>query len=429
MIKGFSLFKIAFRGLVRQRMRTFLTSLAVFIGVFLIITMVSGAVGGEELLRSQFTDAFDMKNVMVGPKGSMQFTVAVPSVEEEEVKPVTPDAIDDLENLNNVVKVQPIILLSGKTLKIEGQEKPIKGIFGSGFNLDEEDRYIQDILAGEVKDLASREVLLSNKISDAYGISSDELIGKKVTIEDDPSSFFSSKVKDKGEVYTFTVVGVIDVGKDQNEFVTSVASAAEMQAIRGGFSSSDEYLSEIGYDQVYLSASSEEVVDEIASKIKEMGFDAMTVGELLDLFGSVIGIVQVVFSMFGVIALIVASVGIVNTMIMSVYERTREIGVMKAIGASRGDIRNIFLSESAMIGFVGGVMGLLGSLAFTGLVEFILLKYVFPAQNIDIDNVFTTPVWLMTAPIILSTIIGILAGLYPALRASRLNPVDALRYE
>lgn len=422
--------KMSLRALIRQKTRSLLTSFAVVIGIFLIVVMVSASIGGEELLRKQFTDAFDLTSVIVGPKGSLDFNFASPTIEEEEIVPLTPEAADKISQIEGVTKTSPIVVLIGKSLSIEGQEKPINNVVGSGWDLSPDDKYIQEILAGRVDNLKNGEAILSNKITDAYEIEPEELIGKKVTLKDDVSSFLSNKTKDTIGEQKFTIVGVIDAGgRDQNNFLVSVEQALELQYTRGNFGSKEEYLEEIGYDQILINARDEESSTAVAEKVKEMGFDASTIEDILALFGTITTIVQIVFSMFGVVALIVASIGIINTMIMSVFERTREIGVMKAVGATKKDIRRLFLTEAAFVGLIGGIIGLLISLVIMAVAENILINRVFPAQDIAIDNIFTTPVWLIVGPILFSTLVGMLAGVYPAIRASKLNPVDALRYE
>ena len=422
-------FKMSLRALIRQKIRSLLTSFAVVIGIFLIVVMVSASIGAEELLRKQFTDAFDLTSIIAGPKGSLDFNFASPTIEEEEVKPITSEAVNTISQIEGVTKASPIVVLFGKSLTIEGQENPINNVVGSGWDLSPDEKYIQEILAGRVDDLKNGEAILSDKISDAYEIDPEELIGKKVILTDDSSSFLSNKAKVTTGEQEFTIVGVIDVGRDQNNFLVSVDQALELQYKRGNFDSKEEYLEEIGYDQVFITAKDEESATLVAEKIKEIGFDASTIEDILALFGTITTIVQIVFSMFGVVALVVASIGIINTMIMSVFERTREIGVMKAVGATKKDIRRLFLTEAAFVGLIGGIIGLLLSIGVMVIAESVLINNVFPAQDIDIDNIFTTPVWLMVGPVIFSTLVGMLAGVYPAIRASKLNPVDALRYE
>ncbi|HSX30314.1 MAG TPA: ABC transporter permease [Candidatus Saccharimonadales bacterium] len=143
---------------------------------------------------------------------------------------------------------------------------------------------------------------------------------------------------------------------------------------------------------------------------------------------SIFNILGLVLGGIGGIALVVAAVGVVNTMVMSILERTREIGVMRAVGARRGTVSLLFTIEAALLGLFGGILGLgLGYGAV--LVANPIVNRQLSGNNITSSNIFTLPIWLILGVIALTTIIGILAGLYPARRAAHLDPVEALRYE
>jgi ABC-type antimicrobial peptide transport system permease subunit len=131
----------------------------------------------------------------------------------------------------------------------------------------------------------------------------------------------------------------------------------------------------------------------------------------------------------GTLALLVAGIGIANTMVMAVYERTREIGILKAIGASPGDIRSLFIVEAALIGLLGGVVGtLLGWLLGLALNRGILVYLEW--QEVPLEGTFfVVTAWLVLLALAFATVVGLLAGLYPAARAARLDPLEALRYE
>jgi putative ABC transport system permease protein len=130
----------------------------------------------------------------------------------------------------------------------------------------------------------------------------------------------------------------------------------------------------------------------------------------------------------GTIALVVAALGIINTMVMSILERTREIGIMKAIGGSEGEIRTIFFIEAGTIGFIGAVFGLVLGWLVTRVANMIANARFLPAGESPVDF-FYFPLWLILGAIVFSLVISLSAGLYPANRAARVNPVEALRHD
>ena len=150
---------------------------------------------------------------------------------------------------------------------------------------------------------------------------------------------------------------------------------------------------------------------------------------MLDTMNKALVILQTMLGSVGGLALFVASIGIANTMVMSVYERTREIGILKAIGASPGDIRLLFMAEAALIGLMGGVVGTVGGwLLGLGLNEGIL-TYLEWREIPVTGTFFVVTGWLVALALAFAMIVGLLAGLYPAARAARLDPLEALRYE
>ncbi|HRU42224.1 MAG TPA: FtsX-like permease family protein, partial [Candidatus Diapherotrites archaeon] len=140
--------------------------------------------------------------------------------------------------------------------------------------------------------------------------------------------------------------------------------------------------------------------------------------------------IRIVLGAIGAVSLLVASIGITNTMVMSIYERTREIGIMKVIGSSLGDIKRMFLFEAAMIGLLGGIIGLLLSYGVSyGLntAGFALLGFFGPAGGGSKPSII--PLWLSVSSMLFTTIIGLVSGFYPARRAMNLSALEAIRKE
>jgi ABC-type antimicrobial peptide transport system permease subunit len=133
--------------------------------------------------------------------------------------------------------------------------------------------------------------------------------------------------------------------------------------------------------------------------------------------------------LLGGISLLVASFGIANTMIMSILERTREIGIMKAIGAEDREIKLIFFVEAAVIGLAGGIVGVLSAWGIDALANRLAYRFILKPQGASYVDFFAIPVYLWLGAILFAVLVSILAALYPAARAARVDPVKALRHD
>ncbi|MEO7190922.1 MAG: ABC transporter permease [Vicinamibacterales bacterium] len=182
------------------------------------------------------------------------------------------------------------------------------------------------------------------------------------------------------------------------------------------------------YASVTVKVMHAQATQEVEDRIKEMGFSAFSLNDALQGAKRAFIILDIVLSLIGSIALAVSSLGIMNTMVMSILERTREIGIMKAIGGSDGDIRRIFLVEAAAIGVMGGVAGLLLGWIVGRAINFGANIYIVQ-QGGTAANLFSLPWWLIGGALGFSIVVSVLAGSYPARRAARLEPMQALRHD
>jgi putative ABC transport system permease protein len=168
--------------------------------------------------------------------------------------------------------------------------------------------------------------------------------------------------------------------------------------------------------------------EEVEKKIKDMGFTAFSIADLLQSQKKAFVLLDLLLGLVGSIALTVASLGIVNTMVMSILERTREIGVMKAIGASDQDVRKIFLVEAGLIGLMGGVFGILLGWVVGRIIN-VGANYYLQRQGAPPANLFLIPWWLVAGGIGFALLVSLVAGHFPASRAARLDPIRALRHD
>jgi putative ABC transport system permease protein len=189
-----------------------------------------------------------------------------------------------------------------------------------------------------------------------------------------------------------------------------------------------DMLTENGYQNLIAKVDNSKNAAAAATEIKKLGVGAADAEASIKQQLTIFNIMGLVLGGIGGIALIVAAIGVVNTMVMAILERTREIGVMRAVGAKRSTVRTLFTFEASMLGFWGGVFGVAAGYGLTRVANVFVNKQL-ASQGVKAHDIIGLPLWLILAVIGIGTLIGMLAGLYPAARAAKLDPVEALRYE
>lgn len=184
-----------------------------------------------------------------------------------------------------------------------------------------------------------------------------------------------------------------------------------------------------GYASAVVRVNDPVALTNVRTRLTELGFGSFSIVDQLDQIRTVFLIIDSVLGLLGGISLLVASFGIANTMIMSILERTREIGIMKAIGAEDREIKLIFFFEAAVIGLFGGVVGSLAAWGIDGLANRLAYRFVLKPQGASFVDFFSLPAYLWLGAILFALVVSILAALYPAARAARIDPVRALRHD
>ena len=169
-------------------------------------------------------------------------------------------------------------------------------------------------------------------------------------------------------------------------------------------------------------------VQVVEDAIKKMGFTTFSLLDASQSLRTFFKVLDLFLLIFGSLALAVASIGIVNTLVMAILERRREIGIMKAIGASDGDVKKLFFAEAGAMGILGGIAGVALGWAIGRIINFGTNIYL-RRESLTPDNFWSVPCWLVAVAIGFSLLVSLVSGLYPAARAAKLDPVQALRYE
>jgi putative ABC transport system permease protein len=182
------------------------------------------------------------------------------------------------------------------------------------------------------------------------------------------------------------------------------------------------------YSTISVRVKNPKHVEEVEQAIKKLGFNTFSILDATRSLRQFFAVLDLFLGIFGSLALAVASIGIVNTLVMAILERRREIGIMKAIGASDGDVKKLFFAEAGAMGVLGGFVGV--ALGWTiGHAINLGTNIYLKRQSLPPENFWSVPWWLVAAAIVFAFVVSLVSGLYPAARAARLDPVQALRYE
>lgn len=431
------LIRMGVKNLWRRKLRTFLTVLGVIIGTSSIIVMLSLGFGLTQAFQDQISQWGSLTTINVHKKWA---DPASPTGQQD-VK-LDEKAVASFKELPGVVAVSPTIETFGAI--INGRyvaQVPIKGIdpeamaeFGfevaEGRLLNNSDE-LAIVFGGGMKQN------FYDPKSKVFREPKVDLMKDRMTMTLNPNYGYDQPgvPTPNYKEYKIKVAGVLTEGNFEtsygvfmpiSEVQKLIKEKEKIENIRpqpGQPSSTSEY------QQINVKVDDMKNVKIVQDTIKEMGHEAYSLNDQLESMKQTAGIIQAVLGGIGAISLLVAAIGITNTMVMSIYERTKEIGVMKVIGASIKDIKRLFLFESALIGLLGGILGV----AFSYLLSFIVNKFsgVFGnfIGNGGESKISIIPIWLVFAAMAFSALIGVISGYYPARRAMNLSALDAIRTE
>ncbi len=410
----------AFSSLGRRAVRSGLTVFGVFIGIITIVAMLSVAVGVEREVQRNI-EAVGLESVFVTPP-RIEADAFDPYAEPRPATPITPAAVETLRQMPEVASVAPLVDLPPYLdLRVKWGDRAARpGVQSSMERLSpfEGPSQVQMLAGQELNPGEARGVVLSARLARDLSLSDyAALVGQVVTL-------IVRLPRGETEEFPVTVLGVKEGRRSTVEL--GVEDAA---TIKRWWYGQPDLLETRGYDSLVVKATSLRAVPAVEDRVKAMGFQARSLRTFLDLANRVFAVLNTLLGSVGGLALFVAALGVTNTMIMAVYERTREIGIMKAIGASQWDVLRLFIVEAALIGFLGGIFGLvLGTLLGRGVDR--AAHWYLQSEGVQgIGSLSVVPWWLALGAVSFGTLVGLAAGVYPAFRAAWLDPVAALRYE
>jgi len=425
-MKTWDLIRTANRNLYRNKLRTFLTVMAIFVGSFT-LTMTNGLGDGmRNYVESQVKNIESDRAIMVrkkierpvgGPRAGAPEEYKETQANDQEVDfdpnsflLTVPQMESAVRGLDGVKGITPRYSIQGEYITVDGQKKYKLelGVLSEGLT--------QKTEAGRSIN-GTGEIVIPLGLAHEFDPQIGNLIGKMATIAYKSAS---------GEIRTMPleIVGVATKGfmTNYNSFVDT-ATARNIHGIQRSGESVDKFP---GFT-IQMATNDAGKIDFVKKTLNEKGFEADTIADTQKRTYDAIGIFKTGMGLFAFVALLAASFGIINTLVIAVLERTKEIGLQKALGMGRGKIFAVFSLESVLIGFWGAILGTLGGIA----VGLIANKILITAYAVSFEGftlfVFTLPSIALVITAVCA--IAFLAGVMPAIRASRLNPIESLRYE
>ena len=445
-MKFFDLLRMSSSNLWKRKVRTILTVLGVVIGVASIVVMISLGLGLSRSLMAQYESW-----------GSItQITVYEPwNTDNSEDMRLDDDLVRDLQALEHVESVWPILQMSvlAKYGSYQGwlQIRAVPKEAFAEMNID----VGEGRLPGEDDELTffyGNEVLQNFYNAKGGGgsywetgiLPDIDLMNDPIFFIFDTDAYYSSQYPDENgqntpppKKYLIPACGVEATMEDSwsqygwythcdiDQLVPQLKKIFKHKAIPGQpTTKTGKPYKDIFYNQLTVNVDELDNVMDVQNYLTGLGYEAYGNAEWIQSEQQQMATIQLVLGGIGAVSLFVAAIGITNTMMMSIYERTKEIGVMKVLGCDLRNIRSLFLMEAGFIGFIGGVIGLILSYALSGVIN----KVAQSAQEF-VEGISYIPIWLALLSLIFAILVGMVAGFFPARRAMKLSPLAAIRNE
>lgn len=426
------LFQLAINNMLRARARLMMTAGGVLVGTAAVILLIALTIGLQASAEADIGNDPYMLQMQVS---SNRFNWRT-GTENEDARTLSPQTVNSFWRIPGVRAVLAGIRLNNGSLRVGTTQG-----WGDMIGIDPAVLPYMGLRTqkGELS-LNRGEVLVGMDVgNNFYDPNAEEYQEIRYDLMNEEVILAFVEYTDIGEQIIdeipLKIVGVLDNSNDFNyRVIFNVEDVHEYNAITGTVFDPETFV----HDDVTVYATGRDTVEDVFNTLKEMGFQVYGSIEYFQSLNGFFASMRMMLGGIGGVALLVAAFGVANTMTMAILERTREIGLMKAVGARDQDVLMIFLIEAGLVGLVGGLAGVTVALILQQLVNEAVMAssgqgddsgYNFLPINTDnlTDGIIVIPTELIVFGLILATLVGIFAGVYPALRAARMSPVEALK--
>lgn len=386
-------------------LRTWLTILGMGVGTGAVVVLVGLGFGLQQIILEQIVFGDSLLSLGVSSTGAQGLTL-------------TPETVQEFEEQEGVVDAAPLARFPALIT--------YKGLTGNVFVQGVEPPYLR--YAGITA--SNGEVFTDEDVEDVSSVMLSPAVLKLFGIPDEEAASFI------GERVTFRLLVPADDGTENvNEIIIEkeyvVRGITKEEGVLNTLMMLPELRNYVGveeYERIQVNVVDNESLPIVEEWLVEQGYRVTALSKTVEQASQIFQGIQIVLATFGGIALVVSAIGMFNTMTVTLLERTKEIGIMRTIGASPNDVKYLFVSESVVVGFLGGLSGILMGVGL-GVAVNVFLNFIAGQFGGQAVGLFSFPLDFLAFIAIFSAIVGYLTGIFPARRASTLNPLDAIRYE
>jgi putative ABC transport system permease protein len=442
---------LALRNLSEALFRNALTTLGVAVGVASLVAMLSLGVGLQQLASKRLSQSGLFDTIFVTPKNSFRGVGRPPRevLSDKAPRALDEDARKEIEKLPNAIEVYPQVRFF---TEVRFRNKPYATVVAGMPDSSRNSGSFDGMQGHFFSSLSANEAILQVEFAKDLSDKPESLIGQELILRyAERQALVPSAANTPGNAeeapggfsvvpkeLRLQIIGVVETepaagygGYGNARLLMPLKTAATLRAaqvndlrdiVRGSNAKETTYAS------LSVRAKSPSHVEALEASIKGLGFNSFSLLDASKSLRTFFSVFDLLLGIFGSLALAVATLGIVNTLVMAILERRREIGVLKALGAADTDVRQLFFFEAGVMGFLGGILGVLFGWLLGRALTFGTNVYLH-RQNLNPIELSSVPWWLVLSALAFAVLVSLAAGLYPASRAAKLNPVDALRYE
>jgi putative ABC transport system permease protein len=382
--------------------RTLLTILGMGVGIGAILFLVSLGYGLQKTLLERITTSESL------------LTLDATEPKSGAVK-LSREMLGQIKTIQGVKEISPAFHLAA--------QGNLEGVTADLTAVGIEPSYVRlsgmNVKSGEaINEEKTNEVVVSSSIVSLFGRTQEDVLGKEITFsffvpdQSEDTEALERKATETKSDTKYLIVGITE--SDDTTVYINASTLASLNIDR--------------FSQVKVRAISSGEMGPIRDQLLGFGLLVSSLSDVVDQANQIFKIIQFILMLFGIVALVVSAIGMFNTMTIALLERTEEIGIMKSIGASDFTISMIFVMESTIMGFLGGLggvaLGLLGGSLFNVLTNLVAQRFGGKAVSL-----FYSPTWFILAIVAFAAVVGFITGFIPARRASKIDPLDALRYK